>query len=41
MPVSLWQGPVQKRLAHNKYGTIEGPLFSYQRDGCTLQAMGV
>ena len=36
MVVSLWQDSAQKRPAHNKHGTIEGPLFLHQEDGCAL-----
>ena len=35
----LWQGSA--RLAYNKHGTIEGPLFLHQEDGCALWAMGM
>ena len=38
--VSLWQHSVQKRPAYNKQGLFGRALFFYQRDGCTLQAMG-
>ena len=36
MAVSLWQDSAQKRLAHNKHGTIGGSLFLHQEDGCAL-----
>ena len=38
MAVSLWQDPIQKRLAHNQPGTIgkRGALFLYLKDGCAL-----
>ena len=41
MAVSLWQHPAQKRSAYDKHGIIGRPLFLHQRDGCTLQVMGV
>ena len=41
MAVSLWQDQVQKRLAHNEHGAIGGSLFLHQRDGRTLQVMGM
>ena len=36
MAVSLWQGPAQKRPAHNKHGTIEGALILHQEHGRAL-----
>ena len=36
MAVSLRQGSAQKRLANNKDGIIERPLFLHQEDGCAL-----
>ena len=41
MAVSLWQESAQKRPAYKKHGLIGRALFLHQRDGCTLQAMGV
>ena len=36
MAVSLRQDSAQKRLAHNKHGTIGRSLFLHQEDGCAL-----
>ena len=41
MTVSLWQDSAQKPPAHNKRGTIGRPLFLHQKDGCTLQVVGM
>ena len=36
MEVSLWQGPAQKQLAHDKHGIIGRPLSLRLKDECAL-----